>query len=174
MGVTKAEGMVPMRERTIGSDLGRYLVVRKNWFAYNPMRINIGSIARWGQERDVIVSPDYVVLRCKGEDEDGPSINPDYIDHLRRSNIWERFVTASGNGSVRVRIYYADLGRMRFLLPSPQEQRKIALVLNTLDQEISLLRRELEALKQQKKGLMQLLLTGKVRLPESARETTHA
>lgn len=58
MGVTKAEGIVPMRERTIGADLARYLVVKTNRFAYNPMRINIGLIARWQGERDILVSPD--------------------------------------------------------------------------------------------------------------------
>jgi type I restriction enzyme S subunit len=67
MAVTKAEGIVPMRERLIGSDLQRYKVVRKDWFAYNPMRLNIGSIARWSGPSDVVVSPDYVVFRCNQE-----------------------------------------------------------------------------------------------------------
>ena len=60
MAVTKADGIVPMRERTIGASIDRYLVVQKNCFAYNPMRINIGSIARWQGEKDILVSPDYI------------------------------------------------------------------------------------------------------------------
>jgi type I restriction enzyme, S subunit len=162
--VTKAEGIVPMRERTIGADIGRYLIVRKDWFAYNPMRINIGSIARWSGENDVLVSPDYVVFRCNHQSGKLPGIEPDYLDHLRRSGIWEKYVTAAGNGSVRVRIYYSDLGHLKFSLPDRKEQRRIADVLNAADREICLLLRELDTLKQQKKGLMQKLLTGQVRV----------
>ena len=160
--VTKAEGIIPMKERTIAADISRYLVVQKNWFAYNPMRINIGSIARWNGDNDVLVSPDYVVFRCNEPNGKTPGIDPDYLDHLRRSSIWENFVTAAGNGSVRVRIYFSDLGHLKFSLPGPNEQRKTANFLNAADREIDLLRKELEAHKQQKKGLMQKLLTGQV------------
>ncbi|MEO8495990.1 MAG: restriction endonuclease subunit S, partial [Planctomycetota bacterium] len=96
MAVTKAEGIIPMRERTIGADIARYLIVQKNWFAYNPMRINIGSIARWHGDRDILVSPDYVVFRCNDSSGNKLGIDPDYLDHLRRSGIWEKFVTAAG------------------------------------------------------------------------------
>lgn len=64
MGVSKVLGIVPMEERVVSSDLTRYKVVKKNWFAYNPMRLNIGSIARWNGD-DILVSPDYVVFRCE-------------------------------------------------------------------------------------------------------------
>ena len=174
MGVTKAEGIVPMRERTIGADIARYLVVKKNRFAYNPMRINIGSIARWQGDRDILVSPDYVVFQCNEANDHSPGIDPDYLDHLRRSGIWENFVTAAGNGSVRVRIYFGDLGHLKFKLPSLPEQQKIATFLNAVDREIDLLREQLEALKQQKKGLMQKLLTGQVRVRVDHMENSHA
>lgn len=175
MAVTKAEGMVPMKEETIGASLDRYKVVRRDWFAYNPMRVNIGSIARWTGDSDVLVSPDYVVFRCKteadadlfdrqGDGSSKPLLDPDFLDHFRRSRAWEQFVTASGNGSVRVRIYFDDLGQMRLRLPPIGEQKRIAAVLNTLDREIELLRSERDALRQQKKGLMQKLLTGEIRV----------
>lgn len=48
--VTKAEGMVPMRETVQGATINRCQIVERGWFAYNPMRINIGSIARWESE----------------------------------------------------------------------------------------------------------------------------
>ena len=53
---------------------------------------------------------------------------------------------------------------MKLNLPSIPEQRKIAAALNTADREIELLRKDLNALKTQKKGLMQKLLTGQVRV----------
>ena len=164
MAVTKAEGIVPMRERLIGAEVQRYKQVHKNWFAYNPMRINIGSIARSHRNETILVSPDYVVFRCREETEAQPGVDPDYLDHLLESNRWSSFVSTSGNGSVRVRIYYDDLGSMPLLLPRIEEQRKIAKLLNAIDSEISLLTEQLAALKTQKKGLMRKLLTGEVRV----------
>jgi type I restriction enzyme S subunit len=164
MAVTKAEGIVPMRERTIGADINRYSVVKKDCFAYNPMRLNIGSIARWMGDQDILVSPDYVVFQCKLPVAGSPAITPDFLDHYRRSWLWGRYVESSGNGSVRVRIYFDDLGGMPLKLPSLKEQRAIANVLNSADCEISLLQRELAALKLQKRVLMQKLFTGEVRL----------
>jgi len=49
-------------------------------------------------------------------------------------------------------------------IPSVDEQKKIAVVLNGIDKEIELLGKKLEYLKTQKKGLMQKLLTGKIRV----------
>lgn len=161
MAVTKAEGIIPMRERTIAADIDRYSVVQKDCFAYNPMRLNIGSIARWTGNDDILVSPDYVVFRCK------EAIDADFLDQYRRSGLWERYVTSSGNGSVRIRIYFADLAAMKLRLPPLSEQRKIAAVLLAADREINLLRKQLDALKQQKRGLMQKLLTGQVRVKVS-------
>ncbi len=164
MAVTKAEGIIPMRERTIATDIDRYSVVKKNYFAYNPMRLNIGSIARWTGEQDVLVSPDYVVFHAKKPIDDGPAIDIEFLDQYRRSSLWQRYVSSSGNGGVRVRIYFSDLGGLKLKLPSLPEQRKIASILNIADRELNSLRRELDALKMQKKGLMQQLLTGKVRV----------
>ena len=125
MAVNKVQGMIPMRERTIGASLDRYKVVRRDWFAYNPMRLNIGSLARWTQEGEALVSPDYVVFSCN----DGV-IDPDFFDHFRRSGLWERFVTSAGNGSVRVRIYYDDLSVFTVRVPPLPAQARIAKVLS--------------------------------------------
>jgi len=155
MGVSKIDGIVPMEERFIGKDIGRYKRLETDWFAYNPMRLNIGSIARWKGDDDVLVSPDYVVFRCLTEGESG--LNPAYLDHFRCSTQWEDFVTGSGDGGVRIRIYYKDLARLPLALPSPDEQRKIADCLTSLDEVIAAQGRKVEALKAHKKGLMQQL-----------------
>ncbi|MFW8644394.1 hypothetical protein ACOJBO_25625 [Rhizobium beringeri] len=124
MGVSKVEGIVPMEAHIISADIARYKIVRKDWFAYNPMRLNIGSIARWQGDSDILVSPDYVVFKCKIA---GPhKLDPTYLDLFRRSEAWEDFVSEKGDGSVRVRIYYKDLARLQLPLPSFEEQQKIA------------------------------------------------
>lgn len=159
MGVTKAAGIVPMEDRLIASDIARYKLVRKDWFAYNPMRLNIGSIARWQGERDILVSPDYVVFKCV---EEGSSrIDPVYLDNFRRSDDWGNFVSEKGDGSVRIRIYYKDLARLQLALPPFEEQQKIAECLSSVDELIAAQARKVDELKTHKKGLMQQLFPRK-------------
>lgn len=160
--VTNSVGMIPMDEGVIGESIDRYKTVSRFDFAYNPMRINVGSIAMWDGDDDVLVSPDYVVYRC------GPKLNAEFLNHFRRTHYWRHFVNRAGGGSVRVRIYFSDLAAMKLNLPPIEEQRAIAAVLNAQNAEIELFGRRLAALKQQKKGLMQQLLTGKVRVNVNA------
>ncbi len=160
MAVTKQVGMRPMRGETIASNIERYKVVPPGGFAYNPMRLNIGSIAISPFDMDILVSPDYVVLAC-----DESLLLPKYLNHLRRSRSWKSHFETAGNGSVRIRIYYDDLGTFSFRLPSIAEQKAIVKVLDAAEQEIALLQQQAEALHKQKRGLMQKLLTGEWRLP---------
>jgi type I restriction enzyme S subunit len=155
MGVTKADGIVPMEARLIAADIARYKLVEKNWFAYNPMRLNIGSIARWTGDSEILVSPDYVVFKCITDDESG--IAPGYLDQFRQTKAWEGFVTEGGDGSVRVRIYFKDIARLGLALPSPAEQQKIAECLSSVDELMAAQARKVDALKTHKKGLMQQL-----------------
>ena len=155
MGVSKMLGIVPMLEHVIASDITRYKLTKKNYFAYNPMRLNIGSIARWHGDHDILVSPDYVVFRCLSAPNNG--IEPAYLDQLRQTAVWDAFVSEGGDGGVRVRIYYKDLALLRLLLPARAEQRKIAECLTSLDEVIDAQERKVEALKAHKSGLMQQL-----------------
>lgn len=161
MAVTKQFGMRPMREETIAASIDRYKVVRARAFAYNPMRINIGSIAMSVFGADVLVSPDYVVFEC-----DETRLLPNYLNHLRFFSQWVNYFSNAGNGSVRVRIYYDDLGVFAFNLPPLDVQQRIVNVLDAAVAELVVLGRYVEALKKQKRGLMQKLLTGQWRLKD--------
>ena len=156
MGVRKEDGIVPMEERLVAADISRYKLVRSNWFAYNPMRLNIGSIARWQGDSVVLVSPDYVVFRCL-EQSTPPVLHPEYLDHFRSSRQWDAFVNEAGDGGVRVRIYYRDIAQLRVIIPDVVEQKKIADCLGSLDNLIAGEGRKFEALRQHKQGLMQQL-----------------
>ena len=155
MGVMKGLGLTPMRERVRATVLDRYKIVVPDAFAYNPMRLNIGSIARNKCGEKCLVSPDYVVFET-----DRDTLLPAYLDHVRHSSIWNRFVRATGTGSVRVRIYFDDLAAMRIPLPSIAEQTRIAHALNVLDREIGLLEQLRTAYQAQKRGLMQRVFAG--------------
>lgn len=158
-GVTKADGVMPMREHVKGESFARCKLLEPQWFAYNPMRINIGSIARWQGDETVMVSGDYVVFRCL-EDR----LSPAYLDQLRKTWMWQSFVTRGGNGSVRIRIYFSDLADFTFPCPPLAEQQQIAAILAAADHELTLLRNQRQTLDQQKRGLMQRLLTGSIRV----------
>lgn len=163
MGVTKANGIVPMREQTIAADISRYKILPPRAFAYNPMRINVGSIAMNGGKAEVLVSPDYVVFGC---DDDG--LNPDYLDHLRKTRWWGHYINSGGSGSVRMRTYYDDLAAMKLPLPELDEQREITRILNTARDDLIITAKEIQALNRQKRGLMQKLLTGEWRVKVEA------
>lgn len=159
MGVTNSRGIVPMREQTIAEDISRYKLVPHLGFAYNPMRINVGSIAMNESTETILVSPDYVVFSCL---EGG--LSPDFLDHLRKTKWWAHYINSGGSGSVRQRTYYADLAAMKVPLPTNKEQVKIAGILNIAKQDVDLTAREILALQRQKRGLMQKLLTGEWRV----------
>ena len=165
MAVTKSEGLRPMREETISASIDRYKIVKPSSFAYNPMRINIGSIAMSSFKHDVLVSPDYVVFEC-----DPAKLIPGYLSHLRRTSLWSQFFDTAGSGGVRIRIYYADLAAFTFPLPSVAEQARVVTQLDLAALEIETLTRYVAALKTQKRGLMQKLLTGQWRVPLSVSE----
>ena len=157
--VAKAEGMVPMRKSIRSEGVGRCKIVRKNWFVYDPMRLNTGSIAKWSGPGDALAPPDYVVFKC-----DESRLDPEFLNHFRLSHQWAQFAEDAGTGSVRMRTRFSDLASLKLALPPLEEQRRIAAIINACDRELDLLRRQLAVLKRQKQGLMQKLLTGQIRV----------
>lgn len=153
-GVFKDEGMVPMRDPVRGASIERCKVVRPGAFAYNPMRLNIGSIACWAGDDDAIVSPDYVVFEC-----DPRQLDHRYLDHLRKGRDWARFAERSGDGGVRVRIYFDHLAEFRFLLPPLPEQRRIVEVLSSVDEAIETTQAVIDQTHTVKQGILKRLLT---------------
>jgi type I restriction enzyme, S subunit len=165
MGVLKSQGIVPMRENAMASDLDRYLVVPPGAFAYNPMRLNIGSIAQSNHPSDVLVSPDYVVFTARAGKGSAA-----FLRHFIGSKRWRDTMELAASGSVRLRIYFGGLAEMALRAPSLYQQEHIAKVLDAAQTEIAIASKKLESLRAQKRGLMQKLLTGEWRLPANASE----
>jgi type I restriction enzyme S subunit len=151
--------MVPTRKKIRGESSGRYKVVRKEWFAYDPSRLNTGSIAKWSGPGDALAPPEYVVFKC-----DESLIDPEFLNQFRLSHQWTQFVEKAGRGSVRMRVQFSDLAAFKLSLPPIEEQQRIAAALNSCDREGLILKRQLDALKRQERGLMQKLLTGQTRV----------
>jgi type I restriction enzyme S subunit len=167
--IIRAEGMVQARKRIRSEDLWRCKMVKKNWFIYDPMRLNIGLIAKWSGPGAALARPDYIIFKC-----DENRLDPEFLDHFRLSHQWTRFAEDAGTGSVRVRTRFADLAAFKLALPPLEEQRRIAAILNACDREIDLLRQQLATLKRQKQGLMRKLLARQIRVQvENADTKTH-
>ena len=146
-------------DREIASkDTSNYKIVKKGDFAYNPSRINIGSISYLDTFEEGILSPMYVIFKCND------NLNSSYFTYWLNTHSFKGNLYKYLSGSVRDSLSFRDMKLMKIRLPLLQEQQKIAEVLANADKEINLLKNELEELKEQKKGLMQKLLTGEVRV----------
>ncbi|AIN62794.1 restriction endonuclease subunit S [Providencia stuartii] len=91
-------------------------------------------------------------------------LQPEYARYLFRSEQVRRAISVMGQGATRYNLSKKQLMKLELNLPPIAEQQKIAAVLSVADQEIFALQQKLEALKQEKKALMQQLLTGKRRV----------
>ena len=89
---------------------------------------------------------------------------PHYLYYVFESLYFERFVQVLSAGSTLSHLYQKDLVNFKFPLPSLLEQQKIAEILLTVDKRLEVERKRKEKLERIKKGLMDLLLTGRVRV----------
>lgn len=162
LSVTNSAGFVLAEEqfahRVASADLSNYKIVRRGQYAYNPSRINVGSIARLDAWEDGALSPMYVVFEVR----DG--LDSDFFGHWLRSTEARQRITMAAQGSVRETVSFGDLSSILVPIPTIERQRSISRALNAGRQEISLLNAEIEALTHQKRGLMQKLLTGELRV----------
>ena len=99
------------------------------------------------------------IIRPKGKSVDGAFLN--YLFSMQKTRYY--FFTLA-NGATRFGLSVGGINKAHFKIPCRNEQQKIAAVLSIADQEIEALQKKLEHLKQEKKALMQQLLTGKRRV----------
>jgi type I restriction enzyme S subunit len=132
-------------------DCRQYIVVPPKSFAYNPARINVGSIGYQDLGKEVIVSSLYEVFQTKADCDDS------FLWQWFHTDIFRKMVVNVQEGGVRQYFYYEKLKDCVILLPSISEQRRIAECLDSLDQMISAQEQKVEVLTEKKKGLMQEL-----------------
>lgn len=136
------------RESLASKDTSRYFVIRKGYFAYNPSRIDVGSLAYKSDDDVSIVSPLYVSFKVKNK-----LINERYLySFFNTSNFSKQLIF---EGSVRNTLNYEDFSQINLPLPSLAEQERIGALFSTLDSLIEAKSQRLEQLKKHKKGLMQ-------------------
>ena len=91
-------------------------------------------------------------------------LSPIYASHYFRGDTFRNILNRLAQGATRFNLSKNNLLKSILLLPPLEEQKAIAEILSTQDKEIKLLQKQLEQEKQKKKALMQLLLTGIVRV----------
>ena len=149
-------------------DKSNYFLLEKGDFAYNKSYSNgypFGAIKRLTRYEVGIVSPLYICFRIK----EG-SVSGEYLEQYFEAGLMNHEIQAFAQEGARnhglLNIAVDDFFNSKILLPSPEEQTAIAEIFSTADREIDLLRQDIEQEKQKKKALMQLLLTGIVRVNE--------
>lgn len=147
-------------------DKSNYFLLEKGDFAYNKSYSNgypFGAIKRLTRYEVGIVSPLYICFRIK----EG-SVSGEYLEQYFEAGLMNHELQAFAQEGARnhglLNIAVDDFFNSKILLPSPEEQTSIAEIFSTADREIDLLRQDIEQEKQKKKALMQLLLTGIVRV----------
>ena len=162
LSVTNNRGFINQAEqfdREVASDnTANYKLVHRGQFAYNPSRVNVGSLDLLQTYDLGILSPMYIVFETR------PTMDPKFLYYQLKSGWFVGHIPMYVQGSVRDSLSFDGLENMKFWIPSLTEQKAIAEVLTTADNEISTQRKKLDALRLQKRGLMQQLLTGKTRV----------
>ena len=138
--------------RVASQDISNYYVISPNQFAYNPSRINVGSIAykKKGEDKSII-SPLYISFSTSS--------------HINDSFLWFWFKTTSfkkqriqfSEGGVRDTLPFENLKKMEISSPLLQEQKKIGNFFAKLDKLLDLQQQKIDKLELLKKALLQKL-----------------
>lgn len=154
--ISNKYGFIPQDEQFEGVDsaarnydISMYKIVGEKTFAYNPARINVGSIGYSGKLKDIIISSLYVCFKTSEE------IDDNFFRQYVVTFDFNKNVLRNVEGGVRDYLFYENFSAIKFRIPSLGEQEKIAEVLSSLDKKISHISDQLTVAKTFKKGLLQ-------------------
>ena len=153
--ITNEHGFVPQDEKFENggtmreADKRMYYIVSPNSFAYNPARINVGSIGYQNIGKNVIVSSLYEVFKTSEDVDDR------LLWHWFKSPDFQKLIMQLQEGGVRLYFYYDKLCMGEVSLPLLEEQRKIGKLFDTLDNLITLHQRKYEKLTNVKKSMLE-------------------
>jgi type I restriction enzyme S subunit len=152
LGIVRAEDY---RDNTIHSeDTSNYTIIRKNMFAYNPSRLNIGSIAMLKEEEPGLVSPMYVVFSI-----DETQIVKEYFEYVLKSPYVMNKINSYKEEGARFRFNFDRWDWIRIPLPPLAVQQEIVRILDNFTELTVELTAELTARRKQYEYYRDLLLT---------------
>lgn len=151
-GVESSGSFMDTRAKMQGVDISKYTVVSKGNIAYNPSRVNLGSIALYREDKPCIVSPMYQVFRVKNTDK----LIPEYLMLWYGREEFQRYTWFYASGSVRDTFDFELMKEVEFPIPDFKIQESIVDIYNAY-----IMRREInEKLKAQIKDLCPILIKG--------------
>lgn len=145
--VTNAKGFVNQQEqfedrKMKGEDIAAYKIIFPSEFAYNPARINVGSIARYDGKTECMISSLYVCFKANKE-----LVDSQLLLHVLKSPKMVYKYGINGEGGVRMYLFYPNFSRIKVKLPSLKEQHKIASFLDLIEKRISVQNKVIEDLR---------------------------
>ena len=154
LSVSNSLGFIKQSEqfedREIASaDTSNYKIVNKNEYAYNPARINVGSIARLQSCDCGIVSPMYTVFKT-----DISKISYEYFDLFLQSSTFQKQLNQKLEGSVRQCLTFASMQNILIELPPLEMQIEISEKMKFIDSKIKIESDYLNLLKTEKEYLL--------------------
>lgn len=173
--ISGQQGLIRQKEffkKTVASEiLDGYFLIRKGQFAYNKSYSTgypMGAIKRLNRYEHGVVTTLYICFELSDLD----NADSDYFEHYFESGVLNRGLAQiaheGGRAHGLLNVKPSDFFSLSVFLPPIYEQKKIAEALTNADCEITTLQQELHCLKQEKKALMQQLLTGKRRVKVDA------
>jgi len=120
LGVNNKEGIFDAYTQK-GKEINQpYKKMQTGWLAYNPYRINIGSIGiKLDEHQNEYISPAYVVFSCK------ENLIPDFLFFLFKTSTFNKVINESTTGSVRQNLTFEILKGLQIPLPTIEEQKII-------------------------------------------------
>ena len=154
--ITNEKGFKPQSEQfedreMEGEDISAYKLINRGEIAYNPARINVGSIAQYNGNETCMISSLYVCVRAKTH------ISSKWLIHILKSKQLLFYYNLYAEGGVRLYLFYPNFSRIRINVPSHEEQTRIASVLDSIDRRIELEKGLHTRLNDQKKYLLSQL-----------------
>lgn len=142
LGVNNIDGIFDAYTQ-LGKEIKQpYKIMKEGFLAYNPYRINVGSIGlKTKEHNNDLISPAYVVFSCKN------GLNPDFLFKLFKTDRFNKVIRDNTTGSVRQNLTIDILKTLEIPLPKPVEQEEILAEYNAKMQEAERLKLEIELLK---------------------------
>lgn len=127
-GVTNTDGITVTNNKA-SDDLSNYTVLRENQFAYNPYRVNVGSIGLSSPGTFGAVSPAYIVFETNGQ------INNEFLLYYLKSSLGINLIKWYGDrGGVRSALRFSDLKKIDFPDITLEQQNKLLIKIKRLDE----------------------------------------
>jgi len=170
LSITAGTGFVSQADKfsrvIAGKHIEKYILLRRGEFSYNKgnsYRYPQGCVYQLHEYDEGLVPSVFYSFRLKPK-----KIHDAFLKHYFSAGLHNpqlyRWINTGVRNNGLLNLNAADFFNMAIALPQIEEQRAIATVLDTADKEIQSLESKLDALQKQKKGLMQRLLTGQVRV----------